>query len=318
MAYCLPTWPQFYCKFKFVPPSTCPHHCQEICQSSCPAHCCASQHVSTMEHSQSIQELCPTICSSSWLPSCPFFVVRCLRRCQAHVQAVALWAAFCHANDIVVKSTILLIFRHSHLQPVHHPSQCAIHCDDMCPAHCSPLSSSEQSSFLTKSIPTENVQPNFLLPQSYATPTPYAPVFPRTTVHTVGSSIVVSGDKSLHTYSKPRWGYRAVRERPTLWSLLTNLCSRTTYRGDCRACWWTPDGARGKTVFGTSNKWENLASRAASLSLLFLLFSFCYFLCRVTQYVYFLISRLWCYRKDCQIKSLSDVSPQVTKSIIGM
>ena len=136
----------------------------------------------------------PTICSSNWLPSSPFFVVRCLRRCQAHVQAVALWAAFCHSNNIVVKSTILLIFRHSHLQPVHRPSQCAIHCDDMCPAHCSPLSSSEQSSFLTKSIPTENVQPNFLLSQSYATPTPYALVFPHTTVHTVGSSIVW-GDK---------------------------------------------------------------------------------------------------------------------------
>ena len=123
MAYCLPTWPQFYCKFKFVLPSTCPHHCQEICQSSCPAHCCASQHVSTMEHSQSIQELCPTICSSSWLPSCPFFAVRCLRRCQAHVQAVALWAAFCHANDIVVKSTILLIFRQS---PATCPSPIAM------------------------------------------------------------------------------------------------------------------------------------------------------------------------------------------------
>ena len=155
---------------------------------------CISTSFYYMEQSQSIQELCPTICSSNCLTLCPFFVVRCLRRCQAHVQAVALWAAFCHSNNIVVKSTILLIFRHSHLQPVHRPSQCAIHCDDMCPAHCSPLSSSEQSSFLTKSIPTENVQPNVLLSQSYATPTPYALVFPHTTVHTVGSSIVW-GDK---------------------------------------------------------------------------------------------------------------------------
>ena len=57
-----------------------------------------------MEQLQSIQESCPTICSSSCLPSYPFFVVRCLRWCQAHVQAVALWAAFCHANNIVVKS----------------------------------------------------------------------------------------------------------------------------------------------------------------------------------------------------------------------
>ena len=119
MAYCLPTCPQFYCKFKFVLPSNCPHHCQEICQSSCPAHCYASQHVSTMEQSQSTQELCPTICSSNCLLSCLFFVVRCLRQSQAHVQAVALWAAFCHTNNIVVKSAILLIFWHSHLLSVH-------------------------------------------------------------------------------------------------------------------------------------------------------------------------------------------------------
>ena len=123
MAYCLPTCPKFCCKFKFVPPSTCPHHCQKICQLSCPAHCCAPQHVSTMEQSRSIQESCPTICSSNCLPLCPFFVVRCLRRCQAHVQAVALWAAFRHANNIVVKSAILLILRHSHLLSVHHNVQ---------------------------------------------------------------------------------------------------------------------------------------------------------------------------------------------------
>ena len=43
----------------------------------------------------------------------------------------------------------------------------------------------------------------FLLPQSYATLTPYAPVFPRSTVHTIGPSIVARVDKSLHTYLKP-------------------------------------------------------------------------------------------------------------------
>ena len=80
--------------------------------------------------------------------------------------------------------------------------QCAIHCDDMCPAHCCPVSS-EQSLFLTKLILIGNVHPNFWLPQSYATPTPYAPVFSCSTVHTVGPSIIVWGDKSLHTYSKP-------------------------------------------------------------------------------------------------------------------
>ena len=124
--------------------ATCPHHCQEICQSSCPTHCCASPYVSTMEQSQSIQESCPTICSSSCLPSYPFFVVRCLRWCQAHVQAVALWAAFCHANNIVVKSAIC-------------PLQSAIHFDDMCPAHHCPASS-EQLSFSTKFLtPIGNV-----------------------------------------------------------------------------------------------------------------------------------------------------------------
>ena len=119
MAYCRPTCPQFYCKFKFVLPTTCPHHCQETCQSSCPTHCCASQHISTMEHSQSIQESCSTICSSNCLPLRPFFVVMCLRRCQAHIQAVALSAAFHHAKNIVVKSAVLLIFWHSHLLSVH-------------------------------------------------------------------------------------------------------------------------------------------------------------------------------------------------------
>ena len=61
-------------------------------------------------------------CSSNCLPLCPFFAVRCLRWCQAHVQAV-LWAAFCHANNIDVKSAILLILRHSHLLSVHHNVQ---------------------------------------------------------------------------------------------------------------------------------------------------------------------------------------------------
>ena len=97
-----------------------------------------------MEQSQSIQESCPTICRSSCLPSYPFFVVWCLRWSQAHVQAVALWAAFCHANNIVVKSAIC-------------PSQSAIHFDDMCPAHHCPASS-EQLSFSTKFLtPIGNV-----------------------------------------------------------------------------------------------------------------------------------------------------------------
>ena len=100
MAYCLPTCPKFCCKFKFVPLSTCPHHCQKICQLSCPAHCCAPQHVSTMEQSQSIQESCPTICSSSCLTIIPIFCcmvpplkpsscpsscsVSCILPCQQH------------------------------------------------------------------------------------------------------------------------------------------------------------------------------------------------------------------------------------------
>ena len=54
------------------------------------------------------------------------FVVRCLRRCQAHVQAVALSAAFHHANNIVVKSAILLIFQRSHLLSVHLNVQFAV------------------------------------------------------------------------------------------------------------------------------------------------------------------------------------------------
>ena len=84
--------------------------------------------------------------------------------------------------------------------PAICPSQSAIH---MCPAHCCPASS-EPSSFLTKSTRIGNVQPNFLPLQSYVTPSPYAPVLAHLTVHTVGPSIVAWGDKSLHTYSKPR------------------------------------------------------------------------------------------------------------------
>ena len=162
------------------------HHCQEICQSSCPAHCCASQHVSTMEQSQSTQELCPTICSSHCLLSCPFFVVRCLRQSQAHVQPVALWAAFCHANNIVVKSANPPNF--STQSPAICPSQCAIHCEDIRPVHCHPASS-EKSSFLTI-FNTNRKRP--------------AKFFARRTVHTVGPSLLHGATKSLHIYLKPR------------------------------------------------------------------------------------------------------------------
>ena len=73
----------------------------------------------------------------------------------------------------------------------------------MCLAHYCPASS-EQSIFLTKSTPIRNVKPNFSLPQSYAAPTPYAQVLALCTVYTVVPSIVTRGDKSLHTYWKPR------------------------------------------------------------------------------------------------------------------
>ena len=147
--------------------------------------------------SRSIQELCPTICSSNCLPSCPFFCckvspsmpsscpsscsVSCISPCQQHC---------CQERYPPNFST---------QSPAICPLQCAIHCDDMCPAHCCPASS-EQSSFLTKSIPIGNVQPNVLLPQSYATLTPYAPVFPRGTVHTIGPSIVARVDKSPYLF----------------------------------------------------------------------------------------------------------------------
>ena len=110
-----------------------------------------------MEHSQLIQELCPTICSSNCLPSCPFFCCKvspsmpsscpssssviCISPCQQHCCQERYPPNF------------------SPQSPAICPLQCAIHCDDMCPAHCCPASS-EQSSFLTKSIPIRNVQPN--------------------------------------------------------------------------------------------------------------------------------------------------------------
>ena len=88
--------------------------------------------------------------------------------------------------------------------PAISPWQLAIHCDDMCPAHCCPASS-EQLSFLTKFLTSiGNVQPNFLLPQSYATPTPYAPVFARCTVHTVGPVLLHGATKVSIPIQNPR------------------------------------------------------------------------------------------------------------------
>ena len=97
--------------------------------------------------SPSMPSSCPSSCS-----------VSCISPCQQHC------CQECYPPNFSTQS------------PAICPSQCAIHCDDMCPAHCCPASS-EQSSFLTKSIPIGNVQPNVLLPQSYATLTPYAPLF---------------------------------------------------------------------------------------------------------------------------------------------
>ena len=130
---------------------------------------------------------------SSYPSSCS---VSCLPPCQKHC------CQECYPPNFLTQS------------PAICPLQCAIHCDGMCPAHCSPVSS-EQLLFLTKSILIGNVHPNFWLPQSYATPTPYAPVFSRSTVHTVGPSIIVWGDKSLHTYSKP--GNKHHRLEGLLW-----------------------------------------------------------------------------------------------------
>ena len=136
-------------------------------------------------------ESSPTICSSNCLPSCPSFYckvsppmpsscpsicsVSCISPCQQHCCQER------HPPNFLTQS------------PAICPSQCVIHCDNMCPAHCSPPSS-EQSSFLIKLTPIENVQPNFLPPLSYATPTPYAPVLAYCTVHTIGPSIVAWGD----------------------------------------------------------------------------------------------------------------------------
>ena len=118
--------------------------------------------------------------------SCPSSSVSCILPCQQH----------CCQERYPPNSPTQ--------SPAICPSQCAIHCEDMWPAHCFPASS-QQLSFLTKIlIPIGNVQPNILLLQRYATPTPYAPVFARRNVHTDSPSTVAWGDKSLHTYSKPR------------------------------------------------------------------------------------------------------------------
>ena len=74
--------------------------------------------------------------------------------------------------------------------PAISPWQRATHCDDMCPSHYCPTSS-QQSSFSAKFLtPIGNIQPNFLLPQGYATPTPYDPVFARCNVHKVSPRTV--------------------------------------------------------------------------------------------------------------------------------
>ena len=98
-------------------------------------------------------------------------VVRCLHRCQAHVQAVALSAAFRHDNNLVVKlSAILLMFQHSHLLSIHRNAQFAV---ITCAQHTIVLPHlNNLLIFLTKSMPTANVAPNFSPPQSYAAPTP--------------------------------------------------------------------------------------------------------------------------------------------------
>ena len=105
------------------------------------------------------------ICSSNCLPSCPFFVVRCLRRYQAHVQAVALWATFRYAN----KSAILLNFRHGHLLSVILSMAMCNSLWRHVPGAL--LSCLIQTTVIFNKTPIGNVQPNFLLPQSYETPT---------------------------------------------------------------------------------------------------------------------------------------------------
>ena len=101
-----------------------------------------------------------------------------------------------------MESAILLIFRHSHLLSVHHNVQFTVR---TCAQHTVVLPHLNNCRFLTKFLtPIGNVQPNFLLPQRYATPTPYAPVFACRNVHTVSLSTVAWDDKSLHTYSKPQ------------------------------------------------------------------------------------------------------------------
>ena len=131
---------------------------------SCPSFCC--------KVSPPMPSLCPSSCSVSCILQCQ---QPC---CQEH-----------YPPNVSTQS------------PAICPSQCAIRCDNMCLAHYCPAPS-EQSMFLTKSTPTGNVKPNFSPPQSYASPTPYAPVLAHRTVHTVVPSIVAWGNKNLHTYSK--------------------------------------------------------------------------------------------------------------------
>ena len=128
-SHCLLTCPKFCCKFKSILSSTCPHHCQQICQSSCPAHCCASQHISIMEHSQSIQESCPAICSSKCLPSCPSFC------CKVSLQMQSSFPSSCSVSCISPCQQHCCQERYppnfSTQSPAICPSQSAIH---MCPA----------------------------------------------------------------------------------------------------------------------------------------------------------------------------------------
>ena len=143
-------------------PTICSFNC--LPSPSCPSFCC--------KVSPPMPSLCPSSCSVSCIPQCQ---QPC---CQEH-----------YPPNVSTQS------------PAICPLQCAIRCDNMCPVHNCPAPS-EQSMFLTKSTPTGNVKPNFSPPQSYASPTPHAPVLAHHTVHTVFPSIVAWGNKNLHTYSK--------------------------------------------------------------------------------------------------------------------
>ena len=71
----------------------------------------------------------PTICSFNCLPSlsCPSFCCKVsLPMPSSCPSSVALSAAFRQANSLVVKSTILLMFRHSHLLSVHRNVEFAV------------------------------------------------------------------------------------------------------------------------------------------------------------------------------------------------